>query len=56
MINYAFNAMTLSKAQAAFLLDCISYADKNHPRVDPKAMEKFGEGLVMVLQEIVGGE
>lgn len=56
MTSYGFNALSLTKQQAAFLLDCIRYTDKNYPRVPTETMDSLGPDLVQALQEIVGGE
>jgi hypothetical protein len=56
MTSPAYNALSLTKQEAAFILDCIRFADYFHPRVDPRLFETIAPNLIQDLQEIAGGE
>jgi hypothetical protein len=56
MSEFAYNALSLTKQQATFLLDCIRFADMFTPRVDPRLFETIAPDLIQSLQEIAGGE
>lgn len=48
-------SISLTKQQAAFLLDCIQFSDKFTPRVDIRLFETIAPDLVRALQQIAGG-